>query len=405
LTTPLSSTNADYVICGAGIVGLTLAYELNRRQPKAKILILEKEPMPGLHASGRNSGVLHSGIYYAPDTLKARLCANGARQMKSFAREHHIPMKESGKIIAATSEAEIPSLDRLMTNARENNIKAERLDSKALLDIEPHATAALEGIHCPETAVIDSKAVLKKLVQLLMGRGVEIHWNEKIVHARHGESCVITKRATYSYGMFFNCAGAYADVVARLFGLSQDYTLIPFKGIYYKLNPAKDHLVKNSIYPVPNLFLPFLGVHFTRVVDGAVYVGPTAIPAFGRENYQFWSGLNLSELVPIGRQLLRMYWNNQQNFRYLVHSEFQKYAKSAFLRAAQKLVPEITSDDLIPSPKVGIRPQLINNKEGRLEMDFLIETGPRSLHVLNAISPAFTSSFAFAEHLANTVQK
>lgn len=391
----------DYLIVGAGIVGLTVARELRKRHPAAIIVVLEKESDVGMHASGRNSGVMHSGIYYGSSTLKARVCSAGAARMRDFAAEYGIAYNRSGKIIIATSEQDLPVVERLLNNARENGIKAERLDEDGIRKLEPHATPYGTGIYSPDTAVIDSNAVVKKLRELLEQSGVQFKFNSPVTRVEPGSKTVRVPDASYRYGYLFNCAGASADRVAKLFGLGMDYTLIPFKGIYYKLRPERNDLVRSNIYPVPDISLPFLGVHLTRVISGDVYVGPTAIPAFGRENYGILQGMELGESLKIGAELISMYLENRQNFRLLVHTEVKKYLKPYFVAAAQKLMAELTADDLIDCDKVGIRPQLVNVRKKLLEMDYIIEQTPDSLHVLNAISPAFTSSLAFAQWIVD----
>ena len=393
--------NFDYLIVGAGIVGLTVAWELKRRDPATRIVILEKEPDVGYHASGRNSGVLHSGIYYAADTLKAKYCATGAKRMREFAAEHGIHCERSGKVIIATSQQDLITLERLLKNARDSGIRAEKLDAGGIRQIEPHAYAYEAGIYSPDTAVIDSPGVVAKLRDLLRGQGVVIYFNANVSAVDIAKKFVDANQQRYGYGYLFNCAGASADRVARFFNVGKEYALLPFKGLYYKLRPERAYLVKSNIYPVPDINLPFLGVHLTRVISGDVYVGPTAIPAWGRENYGLLSGLHLGESMSIAWHLTQMYVANHQHFRKLVHLEMAKYSKQNFLAAARKLVPELRADDLLPSNKVGIRPQLINLKEKRLEMDFVLEQTAHSLHVLNSISPAFTSAFAFAEAIVD----
>lgn len=397
-------STCDYLIVGAGIVGLTVARELRKRHPAASIVVLEKEQDVGMHASGRNSGVMHSGIYYGSSTLKAKVCSTGAARMQDFAAEYGIAYNRSGKVIIATSEQDLPVVDRLLNNARENGINVERLDEEGVRRIEPHASPYKAGIYCPDTAVIDSKAVVKKLRELLEQSGVQFKFNSPVTSLDPGSKTVKAPGGSYHYGYLFNCAGASADRVAKLFGLGMDYTLIPFKGIYYKLRPEKRHLVRSNIYPVPDINLPFLGVHLTRVISGDVYVGPTAIPAFGRENYGILKGMEPGESLKIGAELIGMYLENQQNFRLLVHTEVRKYLKPYFVDAARQLMKELTADDLVSCDKVGIRPQLVNVKKKSLEMDYIIEQTPTSLHVLNAISPAFTSSLAFAEVLVDRHQ-
>jgi (S)-2-hydroxyglutarate dehydrogenase len=391
----------DFLIVGAGIVGLTVAWELRKRDSLAVITILEKESEVGLHASGRNSGVLHSGIYYGDDTLKAQFCSSGAKKMRQFADEYNIPYSKSGKVIIATNESDLSTIDKLLKNSVNNGINAQRLNEREVKEIEPYATPYQAGIYTPDTAVIDSKLVVKKLYTLLKASGVKFKLNSPLLAQDENTKRVTTPNGDIFYGYLFNCAGAHADRVAKLFGKGVDYTMIPFKGVYYKLRPERAYLVNSNIYPVPDINLPFLGVHLTRIISGEVYVGPTAIPAFGRENYGILKGIELSEGMEISSELIKMYLKNNGNFRLLVHSEIRKYLKPWFVKSAQKLMSDLKSEDLIPSDKVGIRPQLINTKTKSIEMDYIIEQSDNSLHILNSISPAFTSSFAFAEWIVD----
>jgi len=397
--------NCDFLIVGAGIVGLTVAWELRKRHSLATITILEKESEVGLHASGRNSGVLHSGIYYGNDTLKAQVCSSGSKRMQEFADEYGIAYSKSGKVIIATSESDLLTINKLLKNAEDNNINAKRLNEKEIKEIEPYATPFQAGIYSPDTAVIDSKSVVKKLYDLLIGKGVNFEFNAPLLEQNEKQKVVTTSKEKISYGYLYNCAGANADRVAKLFGKGLEYTMIPFKGIYYKLHPKRDYLVNSNIYPVPDINLPFLGVHLTRVISGDVYVGPTAIPAFGRENYGILKGIELGEGLKISSELIKMYLKNKGNFRLLVHSEARKYLKPWFVKSAQKLMADVKAEDLISSDKVGIRPQLVNTKTSTIEMDYILEQTESSMHVLNSISPAFTSSFAFAEWIVEKTEK
>jgi len=396
--------NCDFLIVGAGIVGLTVAWELRKRHSLATITILEKESEVGLHASGRNSGVLHSGIYYGNDTLKAQVCSSGSKRMQEFADEYGIAYSKSGKVIIATSESDLLTINKLLKNAEDNNINAKRLNEKEIKEIEPYATPFQAGIYSPDTAVIDSKSVVKKLYDLLIGKGVNFEFNAPLLEQNEKQKVVTTSKEKISYGYLYNCAGANADRVAKLFGKGLEYTMIPFKGIYYKLHPKRDYLVNSNIYPVPDINLPFLGVHLTRVISGDVYVGPTAIPAFGRENYGILKGIELGEGLKISSELIKMYLKNKGNFRLLVHSEARKYLKPWFVKSAQKLMADVKAEDLISSDKVGIRPQLVNTKTSTIEMDYILEQTENSMHVLNSISPAFTSSFAFAEWIVDKAE-
>jgi len=391
----------DYLIVGGGIVGLTVARELRKRYPAASIVVLEKEAELGRHASGRNSGVLHSGIYYDSSTLKAKVCAEGARRMKKFAAEYGINCQHTGKVIVATAPQDLAVIERLYQNAQKNGIRAELLDEEGVWRMEPNAGVYRQGIQCMDTAVIDIKAVLLTLQKLLIADRVEIIFHAPVTSVDVPVRKVITPVGEFNYGYLFNCAGASADRVAKHYGLGLDYTLVPFKGIYFKLRPERAHLVHANIYPVPDIYQPFLGVHLTRVASGAVYAGPTAIPALGRENYGILQGARFNESLQIGIEITKMYLANHQNFRDLVHTELGKYRKKNFFASVRRLMPELTYDDLVPCDKVGIRPQLVNVREKKLEMDYVIEKNSDSFHVLNAISPAFTSSLAFAEWIVD----
>ncbi|MCO7223804.1 L-2-hydroxyglutarate oxidase [Pleionea sp. CnH1-48] len=391
----------DFVIVGAGIVGLTIARRILMLWPKVKVLILEKESSLGVHASGRNSGVLHTGIYYPAETLKAKFCRRGANALFNYAQENNIDVRKDGKVIVARSEDNARGLSKLMDNAKANGISAELLDEKCIRKIEPHAKSQWGGIYCKDTAVIDSVSVLHSLKKELSDRGVSIVLGEEVISIDDAVGKLTTNNHTYHYDQLINASGAFADKVAKMVGVGDEYKLVPFKGLYYKLSSEHAFRVKGSIYPVPDPELPFLGIHFTRVITGDVYIGPTAIPALGRENYSLLGGVSLGESASVLWHLSMLYMKNVQNFRRLVHKELPHLSKSGFLDSAALLIDELKPDWIEKTPKVGIRPQLINTKKNKLEMDFLLERGKKSLHVLNSISPAFTSSFAVADYIVN----
>ena len=399
----MNKYNCDYLIIGAGIIGLTLARELNKQYPKAKILILEKEKSIGMHASGRNSGVLHTGIYYPANTLKAKFCKEGADLLFAYAQENNIPVRKDGKIIVATSETEAKRLDALLANAQASDIQAEKIYGADIRQIEPYACSDFGGIYCKDTAVIDSPGVLAQLTKELAQNHVEILFNQKINKIDDANQEVFCTNNVCHYGLLINAAGSFADSVAKLVNVGLEYTLIPFKGTYYKLDPAIAHIVKASIYPVPNPDLPFLGVHLTRVMSGDVYIGPTVIPAFGRENYHFGKGVNAPEVLRLFGQFIKLYGKNTQNFRNLVKVAALHSTKLGVIKSARNLMNQFDNSWVKPSPKVGIRPQLLNTKEMKLEMDFLIKNGKNSIHILNSISPACTSSFAVARYIVNEI--
>lgn len=387
---------ADVLICGAGIVGLTIAREL-LKQGYENIIIIEKEGSLGRHASGRNSGVLHAGIYYTPDTLKARTCLNGNRLMKQYCRERGLPLTETGKVIVTRDEAEIDTLKGLYGRAVKNGAKAELIDEKGLQEIEPFARTCGWALYSHDTAVVDPLTVLKSLCDdLINSKKVEVLFNTEFKDAR-GSKKVLTDRGEIGFDYFINAAGAYSDRVAHTFGAGRNYRLIPFKGIYRKLRKEKSFLVRGNIYPVPDIRNPFLGVHFTRSVKGDVYMGPTAIPAFGRENYGVLSGMDAEAFDILFREAVLFMVN--PGFREVALSEPRKYSLRMFYKDAKRLVKDLEMDDVIPVEKVGIRPQLVDWEAKSLVSDFVVIRDGTGIHILNAVSPAFTSSMAFAQRI------
>lgn len=389
--------NVDFLIVGAGIIGLTLARELRSRHPDCSILILEKEADVGHHASGRNSGVLHSGIYYPETSLKAKVCIAGGRELTAYCQERNLPFQQSGKVIVPVRSNQDAQLDLLYQRGLANGVRVEMLDRQALREVEPVAgTATGRALYSLDTAVFDPKAVLKACRDELVEAGIVLRYEQTIQQIDPQARLLKTQDTQWQYGHLFNTAGLHADRIAQACEVGRHYAILPFKGLYYALNPDSGLQFKRLIYPVPDLRMPFLGVHFTKVPAGNVYAGPTAIPAFGRENYTGLQDVNLVEGPRILASLARQYWQNQQNFREYTHQEALRAFKPNFVQAAQALVPGLKSKDLIPCSKVGIRAQLLDLRNQQLVMDFLVENGPHSTHILNAVSPAFTSAFAFS---------
>jgi L-2-hydroxyglutarate oxidase len=392
----------DYVIAGAGILGLSIAREIVAAAPGAKVAILEKEESLGKHGSGRNSGVLHSGIYYPEASLKAKLCADGAARLGRYCDERGLPIVRMGKVILPGRAEDDDTLDLLLTRAERNGATARALDAAALKTIEPLAhTITGRALHVPSAAVVDSVAILHSLAEELVAAGGKVLFGHRVAAINVAEgSAVCTNGSRLGFGHFINAAGLHADKVAHLFGVGLDYAIMPFKGTYYDLDSALEGQIHGLIYPVPDLGLPFLGVHLTKSVGGHVYLGPNALPALGRENYQGLSGVELGESVAIMGRNARQYWRNEQGFRRLVHEEVGRLSKAAFVRAANALVPEIRAEHLKRSEKVGIRAQLYDKKNQNLVMDFLVHEGEKSTHVLNAVSPGFTCAPSFAAYVA-----
>jgi len=385
---------AEILIVGAGIIGLTLARELVRTG-HGDIVIIEKEPELGRHASGRNSGVLHAGIYYAPDSLKAKSCLNGNFLMRGYCKEKGLPLVESGKVIVTRTPEELPVLDELYRRAVANGAKVDMIDERQLADIEPHARTVERALFSHYTAVVDPKAVLKSLQEELLQSGrVKLHLDCRFTGLK-GSGTAVTSKGEIGFNRFVNASGAYCDKVAKEFGVGDKYRLIPFKGVYRLLRKEAPMTVNSSIYPVPDIRNPFLGIHFTRSVYGDVYLGPTAIPAFGRENYGVFSGMD-AEAVSIAWEDMVLFLANPQ-FRSVALSEPKKYIPSFFYRDAARLVKHLDPADLVAATKVGIRPQLVDWETKQMVMDFLVVADGPALHVLNPISPAFTSSMDLAQ--------
>ncbi len=392
----MSAERADVVIVGGGIVGLTIARVLVARGVR-DLVVLEKEPSLGRHASGRNSGVLHAGIYYAPDSRKARTCLAGNLAMRAYCEEKGLPLLACGKVIVARDEAEIPVLDELARRATANGARVEMLDEQGLAEVEPSARTVQRALWSRMTAVVDPKAVLASLHDDLAGSGrVRIRTGVEVLGAG-GKGEVRTTAGVIGYGRLVNAAGAHCDRVARFFGVGEHYRLIPFKGIYRKLRPGARLTVNGNIYPVPDPRNPFLGVHFTRSVHGDVYLGPTAIPAFGRENYGILAGVD-RDAPRIAFEDAVLFFRNA-GFRSVALSEPRKYVPAYLHRDAARLVRGFDPAEVEAADKVGIRPQLVDWRTKQLLMDFIVERAGDTLHVLNPISPAFTSSMELARQI------
>ncbi len=383
------------LIVGAGITGLTTARELLKRGAD-DLLIIEKEKLLGAHASGRNSGVLHAGIYYSPGTNKARFCVEGNRLMKEYCRERGLTLEESGKVIVAGDEDTLEGIDELKRRADSCGAESRIIDDKELSEIEPYAVRNGKALYSPDTAVISPLEILESLKEELIESGkVKINFSTSFKDIR-GSTTAVTTQGDIKFERFVNAAGSFADKVARHFGVGDRYRILPFKGTYKKLSPGASHLVRSNIYPVPDLRNPFLGVHFTRGADGNVYLGPTAIPALGREEYGFLDDISKETISILLRDSVLFFTN--EAFRTAAVGEIRKYSGGYLYKEARKLVPELKADDLIASPKAGIRPQLVDWSSKELVMDFLVLREADSIHILNAVSPAFTCSMAFAEY-------
>lgn len=399
---------ADYLIIGAGIIGLALARELRSRFPRADILVIEKEADVAFHSSGRNSGVLHAGFYYTADSLKARFTRDGNRMMKEYVKGRGLAINECHKVVVASDESEIEGVRELQRRGERNGVEVRIIDEKELAEIDPNARTTQLALYSPCTATVDPSQVCHALRQDLEQEGVRFLFGQGYLR-RQGDSVIVTTAGTLiKAGLVINAAGLYADRIARAFGFSQQYAIIPFKGIYLKYT-GSDKPVRTNIYPVPNLKNPFLGVHYTVTVDGTVKIGPTAIPAFWRQNYVGLEQFSMAELLEILGWESRLFWADSFGFRSLALGELKKYDRAYFTGLATKMVKQIDTAGFNQWSKPGIRAQLLNTRTRELVMDFVVEGDGRSVHVLNAVSPAFTCSFPFAawvvEHHINKEQQ
>lgn len=381
--------NADYVIVGGGIVGLATAWTLHQRFPDAKICLLEKEPEVGQHQSGRNSGVLHSGIYYKPGSLKATTCRAGKKLMEQFCTEENIPYELCGKIIVALDEKEAERLDAIYQRGQANGVNCRMIDADEIHRLEPHA-AGVAAVHVPEAGIVDYPAVCQRLADKLRSAGHDVLLMNEVrgIHASAKDVRVTTEKLSISAGEVITCGGLYSDRLVKLSGMEPPAKIVPFRGEYYELKASRRSLCRHLIYPVPDPNFPFLGVHFTRMIDGRVECGPNAVLALAREGYT-WGTLrmgDLAESLTYGGfvKLATKFWRTGLGE---IH---RSLSKAAFVRALSRLIPDLKIDDLTPG-RAGVRAQAVS-PDGSLVDDFLWVRGQRVLHVCNAPSPAATAS-------------
>lgn len=390
----------DLIIVGGGIVGLATAYRFLQRLPGRRVRILEKEDHLAEHQTGRNSGVLHSGIYYKPGSLKAINCREGMRAMEEFCRAEGVPFEICGKVIVATDESELGRLADIYSRGQANGVRCEQIGPERLHDLEPHA-AGIAAIHVPETGIVDYPAVCDRLASRIREAGGVITLNARVrgFQARPDAETVETTAGEFSAQQVVNCAGLHCDRVARMSGAHPQVQIVPFRGEYFKLRPEAEHLCRTLIYPVPDPAFPFLGVHFTRMVEGGVECGPNAVLAFSREGYRKLQ-VNLRDLIgsltyPGFLRLAAKYWRTGAG------EMWRSISKRAFVHALARLVPEIRPEHLDPAP-AGVRAQALA-RDGSMVDDFLIEETERVVNVLNAPSPAATSSLRIGDSIVDRV--
>lgn len=401
MTDSVKKTEADIVIVGGGIVGLAIAREFALRRPGLRITLLEKEASLAQHASGRNSGVIHAGFYYTPDSLKARLTAEGNRLMTGYCLDNGIDINRCGKVVVAKDEKELRMLHELKARGDKNGVELSMVDEAELGVLEPNARTFKKAIYSPTTATVNPAEVVRSVAANLDCK-VDVSLGEGFVK-RSGRRVVQTTKRRIEYKHLINAAGLYADRVAHEFGAGKKYALLPFKGLY--MGYSDDTVIGKHIYPVPDLENPFLGVHFTRTVDGHVKIGPTATPAFWRENYEGLRNFRLGELVETLSHEARLFARDSFGFRKLAFEEMKKYWGRYLIKQAARLVKRIDPAKFSGFSRPGIRAQLLDTGSMRLVSDFVVEHAEDSTHILNAVSPAFTCSFSFAGFVADDIEK
>lgn len=391
---------ADFLIIGGGVIGLSIARRLKHLYADSSVVILEKEPACGLHASGRNSGVLHAGFYYSPDSLKAQLTRDGNKRLREYCQEKNIRLNQCGKLVVAKDQTELSAMDELVKRGKANGIPLQEITEIEAKEIEPRVKTWERALFSPTTATVDPTEVVNAMVHDAQREGVDIHYDSGY-RSRRG-TIVQCSQDSYEAGYIVNAAGLYADHIARDFGFSEHYSILPFKGLYLYSNEPPG-TIRTNIYPVPDLRNPFLGVHVTVTAQGKAKIGPTAIPAFWREQYESFGNFKFSEFVDVLVRQAGLFMFSEFDFKRLAFEEIQKYSRTHLVKLATSLMDGITPERYEKWGTPGIRAQLLDTKKRKLEMDFVLEGDSRSMHVLNAVSPAFTCSLPFADYVCQQI--
>jgi len=386
----------DQIIIGAGIVGISLGLALLERDPNRNVLVIDKEEKPGIHASGRNSGVLHAGFYYSPDSLKAKFCRLGNLELRKFCKENNLQILETGKVVVCQDKKDVARLEELYRRGVANGVNIEILDSKDLEKIEPAAQTVDKFIWSPTTAVGNPMDVIKKLAEKFTKSGGSFLFNTQVeLIEKDNEVLVITKQETYSTKSIINSAGAYAADLAKQVNIGAEYVCLPFLGAYKKSKLLSTH-PKRLVYPVPNPVNPFLGVHTTITLNNEIKIGPTALPVIGKEQYKLTDGFNLKELVEFFTSSTALLKSDSVDLIGLAKEETLKLFNKPLLKRTRKLSNSLDSNtDWVKYPS-GIRAQIINTKTKAIEMDYIVKSDKNVVHILNAVSPGWTSAIPFA---------
>lgn len=392
------TTKVDYLIIGAGIIGINVARALKRKDPSCSITILEKEDAPALHSSGRNSGVLHSGVYYKKDSLRARFSRAGNIAMTEYCEKYQLKINKCAKVVVAKSEDELPTLEELVKRGQDNNSGISLIDKNELKEIEPNACTVEKAIFSPHTSTVDPKEIMNHMIgRLMVLEGIKLSFGEGYQLKLEDNTVLTTKNNRICADKcIINTAGLYADKIAKDFGFAASYEILPFKGIYLK-HSGGDLGIRGNIYPVPNISNPFLGVHFTVTANQEVKIGPTAIPVLWREQYKGLDNFKLRELANVSFLWAKLLARNSFGCRELAYEEIKKYYRPYLLAQAAKMVKNVNLNQFNVWSVPGIRAQLLNKNTQELVQDFVLEGDNKSVHVLNTISPGFTCSIPFSE--------
>lgn len=387
----------DLLVIGGGVVGLSVARGFLRRHPGAAVQVIDKETEPGAHASGRNSGVLHAGFYYSASSLKARYSAAGCAAWKSFCEERGVPLHRSGKLVVARTEADHVGLETLLERAQANGVAVERVSELEAREIEPFARTVGAALYSSTTATVDPQAAMRALAAAALADGVDVRWGVAWT-GRAAGGAVHTSEGAVRPGQVVNAAGGHALRVAAAWGIGDRYRLVPFRGAYL-VGSAHAPRIRACVYPVPDLGMPFLGVHLTTSPGGVVRIGPTALPAWGPDSTWRWADLPRASWAQV-----ELLWRNPALRRHAL-AEVRKLMPGALVQAARRLARGIDGRHFTSSGRAGIRAQLVHRPSGALVSDFVVAHGPRSVHVLNAVSPAFTCAFPFAEQVCDELDE
>lgn len=391
----------DFLVIGGGIIGINIARQLKRRFADSTVTVIEKENYCGAHSSGRNSGVLHAGFYYSPDSLKAKFTRLGNKRLTEYCEAKQIPLNRCGKLVVAKDCSEHPALDELLRRGKANDIDLQAITEEDAKSIEPRVKTCQRALFSPTTSTVDPTKVLQSMTSDAIDEGVQVRCG--VQYLKKTQEGIFTSAGTFKVGYLINAAGLYADKIAKDFGFSENYKILPFKGLYLYSDEPRG-AIRTNIYPVPDLRNPFLGVHVTVTSEGKAKIGPTAIPAFWREQYSGFENFSIQEFVDLTLRQMHLIGFSNFDFKKLAFQELRKYSRSHLVTLASALLDGVQPGHYTSWGRPGIRAQLVNMKEKSLQMDFVLEGDAKSMHILNAVSPGFTCSIPFSEYVCERIQ-